>query len=102
MAEAAAEVREALGDPTLQLESHPRLLRALHRAGVDVDSTSQWELAEHEHPVIAPLLAYKKMSRLLAANGWAWLDEWIHDGRYRLEIGRAACRERVSIGGIAV
>src|SRR5699024_7670743 len=31
----------------------------------------------------APLLAYKKMSRLLAANGWAWLDEWIHDGRYR-------------------
>lgn len=83
MAEAAAEVREALGDPTLQLESHPRLLRALHRAGVDVDSTSQWELAEHEHPVIAPLLAYKKMSRLLAANGWAWLDEWIHDGRYR-------------------
>src|SRR5699024_1322089 len=47
-AEAAAAVREALGDPTLQLESDPRLLRALHPAGVDVDSTSQWELEEHD------------------------------------------------------
>ena len=83
MAAAAAEVREALGDPTLPLESHPRLLRALHRAEIDVASTSQWELMEHEHPAIEPLLRYKKMSRLLAANGWAWLDEWVHDGRYR-------------------
>ena len=83
MAAAAAEVREALGDPTLPLESHPRLLRALHRAEIDVASTSQWELMEHEHPAIEPLLRYKKMSRLLAANGWAWLDEWVHEGRYR-------------------
>lgn len=83
MVEAASAVRAALGDPTLSLESHPRLLRALHRAEIDVASTSQWELMEHDHPAIAPLLAYKKMSRLLTANGWAWLDEWVHDGRYR-------------------
>jgi DNA polymerase-1 len=83
MVEVAAEVRAALGDPTVSLDSPPKLLRALHRAGIDVSSTSQWELQEHEHPAIEPLLRYKKMSRLLTANGWAWLDEWVHEGRYR-------------------
>ena len=83
MVETGAEVREALGDPLVPLDSAPKLLRALHRAGIDVASTSQWELKEHQHPAIAPLLQYKKMSRLLTANGWTWLDEWVHEGRYR-------------------
>src|SRR5690606_19988157 len=38
---------------------------------------------EHDHPVIAPLLAYKKLMRLHTANGWAWLREWVADGRFR-------------------
>jgi DNA polymerase-1 len=79
----ADAVRFHLGDPTLHLDSHVKLLRALHRVGVNVDSTSQWELGEISHPVIAPLLAYKKLSRLLSANGWAWLAEWVRDGRFR-------------------
>jgi DNA polymerase-1 len=79
----AARVREALGDPTLSIDSPPRVLRALRTAGIRVDSTSKWELAEHDHPAIAPLLEYKSMARLLTANGWAWLDEWVHDGRFR-------------------
>ncbi len=83
MLAAAAEVRHALGDPQLSLDSPPRLLRALHRAGIDVQSTSQWELTRSEHPAIEPLLRYKKMSRLLTANGWAWIDEWVREGRYR-------------------
>ncbi|HLQ80745.1 MAG TPA: bifunctional 3'-5' exonuclease/DNA polymerase [Brachybacterium sp.] len=83
MTEAASEVRRALGDPLVPLESHPRLLRALHRAGIDVPSTSQWELQGIDHPAIDPLLRYKKMSRLLTANGWAWLDDWVREGRYR-------------------
>ena len=83
MVQVAAEVRAALGDPTVSLDSPPKLLRALHRAGIDVSSTSQWELQEHQHPAIEPLLRYKKMSRLLTANGWTWLDEWVHEGRYR-------------------
>lgn len=76
-------VRAILGDPTLNLESQPKLLRALHRAGVQVESTGRWELAQHDHAVVAPLLAYKKLSRLLSANGWAWLAEWVSDGRFR-------------------
>jgi len=83
LAAAAARVRDALGDPAVSLDSQPQLLRSLHRAGVLVRSTSRWELAEHTHPVIEPLLEYKKLARLMSANGWAWLDEWVRDGRFR-------------------
>ncbi|MBY0688668.1 bifunctional 3'-5' exonuclease/DNA polymerase [Microbacterium marinilacus] len=83
MTRLAAEVREALGDPALSIDSPPRLLRALQRAGIRVESTSKWELGEIEHPAIAPLLEYKRLARLLTANGWAWLDEWVRDGRFR-------------------
>lgn len=81
--DAGRRVRDALGDPTASLDSQPKLLRALHRAGVLAESTSRWELAEYRHPVIEPLLEYKKLSRLLWANGWSWLAEWVHDGRFR-------------------
>ena len=83
MATQANAVRFHLGDDQLHLESHVKLLRALHRVGVNVESTSQWELSEISHPVIAPLLAYKKLSRLMSANGWAWLAEWVKNGRFR-------------------
>ena len=83
LAAAGARVREALGDPLLSLDSPPKLLRALRAAGIETSSTSQWELAEHSHPALKPLLEYKKLSRLLTANGWAWLDEWVQAGRYR-------------------
>ena len=69
--------------PAASLDSQPKLLRSLHRAGILVESTSRWELAEYRHPVIEPLLEYKKLSRLLSANGWSWLAEWVHDGRFR-------------------
>ncbi|MCR2811808.1 bifunctional 3'-5' exonuclease/DNA polymerase [Microbacterium sp. zg.Y1090] len=80
---AADRVRAALGDPQLSLDSQPKLLRALHRAGIDASSTSKWELTRYEHPAIEPLLEYKRLARLLSANGWAWLDAWVHDGRFR-------------------
>ncbi len=83
MVELGDEVRAILGDPSLHLDSQPKLLRALHRVGVHVESTSRWELAEQRHPVVEPLLAYKKLSRLLSANGWAWLAEWVRDDRFR-------------------
>ncbi|WP_372494386.1 bifunctional 3'-5' exonuclease/DNA polymerase [Microbacterium enclense] len=79
----AAVVRAALDDPAASLDSQPRLLRSLHRVGLMVQSTSRWELAEHDHPAVAPLIAYKKLMRLYTANGWAWLDEWVRDDRFR-------------------
>lgn len=83
IAQLAADVRAALDDPGVALDSHPRLLRALHRAGLFVESTSRWELQRHDHPVVEPLVAYKRLMRLYTANGWAWLAEWVRDGRFR-------------------
>ncbi|MFE6733691.1 bifunctional 3'-5' exonuclease/DNA polymerase [Microbacterium sp. NPDC057650] len=83
MARLAVEVAEQLGEREVPIDSPPRLLRSLHRAGILVESTSRWELAEHEHPAVEPLLAYKKLARLHTANGWAWLREWVRDGRFR-------------------
>jgi DNA polymerase-1 len=81
----AEEVRTLLGAPGLNPDSAPDLLRALRTQGLTVDTTRQWELERLDHPVVAPLLEYKKLARLLSANGWAWLAAWVHDGRFRPE-----------------
>lgn len=83
VAELGRTVRAALNDPALSLDSQPRLLRALHRSGILVESTSRWELSRHEHPAVEPLLAYKRAMRLLTANGWAWMDAWVPGDRFR-------------------
>ena len=79
----AVRVRAELGAPTLHPDSAPELLRALHTAGVEVETTRQWELERVDHPVVEPLLEYKKLSRLLTANGWSWMAAWVRDGRFR-------------------
>jgi len=76
------EIRRELDSPLLNPDSPPDLLRALNRAGILATSTRSWELRKVQHPVIEPLLRYKKLSRLMTANGWAWLDAWISDGRF--------------------
>lgn len=78
-----ARVRDELHAPGLNPESAPDLLRALRLAGIAVDSTRSSVLQQVDHPVIAPLLQYKKLARLLAANGWHWLDTWVAGGRFR-------------------
>ncbi|QTX06077.1 bifunctional 3'-5' exonuclease/DNA polymerase [Agromyces archimandritae] len=104
MAELAAEVRTALEQPGVNLDSQADLLRALQRAGIAVATTRRWELREHEHPAIEPLIAYKKLSRLLTANGWAWLAEWVQGGRFRPEYvpGGAATGRWATNGGGAL
>jgi DNA polymerase I len=85
----AAEVRAAIGDPSLNPDSPQEVLKALRRAGLEVATTSRWELEELEHPVVAPLVAYKRLSRLHTANGWAWAQRWARAderGRMRLAI----------------
>ncbi|GAA1834891.1 bifunctional 3'-5' exonuclease/DNA polymerase [Agromyces salentinus] len=102
MEEVATVVRSELGAPALNLDSQVDVLRALRAAGVATSSTSRWELREHEHPAIEPLIAYKKLARLLSANAWTWLDEWVRDGRFRPEYvpgGTATGRWATSGGG---
>jgi len=75
------QLQTLLRAPGLNPDSQPALLTALHSAGIEVKSTRQWELEEVDHPAIAVLLQYKKLARLLSANGWSWLDTWVTDGR---------------------
>ncbi len=79
----AGEVRAALRAPDLNPDSATALLRALQTAGLPVEDTRSWTLEQYGHPVVPPLLEYKRLARLLAANGWAWLDTWVRDGRFR-------------------
>ncbi|MBX9245540.1 bifunctional 3'-5' exonuclease/DNA polymerase [Actinotalea ferrariae] len=83
LAALADEVRSALDRPGLNVDSQTDLLSALRSAGLDVASTRKGEIRRLDHPVVEPLLEYKKLARLLSANGWAWMEQWVHDGRFR-------------------
>ena len=76
-------VREALAAPGLNPDSRPELIAALHRLGMDVEDTRASTLRRLDHPGIEPLLRYKQLSQLLSTNGWAWLDQWVSNGRFR-------------------
>lgn len=79
----AAELRTALGAPGLNPDSPADLLRALRGAGLPVADTRSWTLEQLDHPAVPVLLEYRKLSRLMTANGWAWLDAWVRGGRFR-------------------
>jgi DNA polymerase-1 len=98
------ELRRLLGSPALNPDSPQDLMRALHRNGIEVKTTRQWELKESSHPAIEPLLVYKKLSRLHTANGWAWLDAWVNNGRFRPEyvVGGVVSGRWASRGGGAL
>ena len=64
-------------------DSPQDLLAAFARDGIELRSTRRWYLAGVDHPAVAPLLRYKELARLHTANGWTWLREWVHDGRFR-------------------
>jgi DNA polymerase-1 len=83
LAECADDVRRLLDAPGLNPDSRPDLLAALRRAGVDVSDTRASSLRAVDHPVVEPLLRYKSLAHLFSTNGWAWIDEWVRDGRFR-------------------
>ncbi|MFI7586490.1 bifunctional 3'-5' exonuclease/DNA polymerase [Spongisporangium articulatum] len=82
LAETIAATLEA---PRLNVDSPVELLKALHRAGIPVETTRAHELKWHEHAVVEPLLQYKELARLHVAHGWAWRDQWVRDGRFHPE-----------------
>jgi DNA polymerase-1 len=79
------EIRAAFRAPALNPDSPGELLRALTTAGLPVEDTRSWTLEQLDHPGVSPLLEYKKLSRLVQANGWAWLETWARDGRFRAQ-----------------
>lgn len=86
MAELAEEVSRAFGEGVRVRPDLPAdIVRAFGRVGISLSSTRKWELQEVDHPAVRPLLAYKSLYRLYTAHGWSWLDQWVHDGRFRPE-----------------
>lgn len=98
----ARRIRGELDEQAFNLDSQQELLKALQRAGLMATSTRAWELKKLDHPVIEPLLEYKRLARLLSANGWYWMDTWIVNGRFHPEYvpgGAATGRWGASGGG---
>ena len=88
LAELAIQIGAAFGHPPgsgFNPDSPAQVLRAFAYAGIPLKTTRSWELREVDHPAAALLLEYKELSRIHAANGWAWQDAWIADGRFRPE-----------------
>jgi DNA polymerase-1 len=104
MEELAGQIRELLRAPALNPDSPQELLRAMNQAGIAISNTRAWELTEIKHPVIEPLLAYKKIARLASATGYAWVDRWVDHGRFRPEyiVGGVVTGRWASHGGGAL
>ncbi|ORC16411.1 bifunctional 3'-5' exonuclease/DNA polymerase [Rothia nasimurium] len=110
----AARIREELGAPGLNPDSPHEVLKALQAAGHSVTSTRKWELTEWANAVphlretrwqlVRPLLDYKRLARLYTANGWNWLDTWVHNNRFHptYEVGSAATGRWGGHGGGAM
>jgi DNA polymerase-1 len=101
----AERIRDALEAPASLNPDSPRdLLKAMDLAGVGARSLRKWELERLDHPVIEPLLEYKSLYRMMTANGWAWLDAWVRDGRFRSEyvVGGVVTGRWASSGGGAL
>ncbi|NEA30309.1 bifunctional 3'-5' exonuclease/DNA polymerase [Streptomyces sp. SID13031] len=82
LTELADQISEAFGRrvrPDLPAD----VLKAFKNAGHQVSTTRKWELERIDHPAVAPLLEYKTLYRIYTANGWTWLNDWVHDGRFR-------------------
>ncbi|MCU1685070.1 MAG: hypothetical protein JWQ81_5809 [Amycolatopsis sp.] len=82
LVELAAKVSAAFGRP-VNPDSPPEVVRALSRAGIEVPAARAHLLRDIDHPAIPPLLEYKELARLYAANGWSWLADWVSDDRFR-------------------
>jgi DNA polymerase-1 len=103
LAELAAEVEAAFGRP-VNPDSPAEVLRAFARAGFELPNTRNRVIRRVDHPAVPPLLAYKDLARLHAAHGWAWLDTWVRDGRFRPEyvVGGVVSGRWASRGGGAL
>ncbi|MEV6415897.1 bifunctional 3'-5' exonuclease/DNA polymerase [Kribbella sp. NPDC051718] len=82
LTELADQISEAFGR-RVRPELPADVLKAFKQAGFQVTSTRKWELERIEHPAVAPILEYKTLYRIYTANGWSWLTDWVHDGRFR-------------------
>lgn len=95
--EGAAEARAARDAEVLRhaplgaefdLRSPGQVKSLLRSVGIEVPDTRAWRLERmrDEHPIIGPLLAWRKAERIATTYGWSWLEEHVgEDDRLRGE-----------------
>lgn len=100
----ADRITEAFDGYRFNPDSPAEVVQAFTRAGLPISSTRSWVLRRLDHPAVAPLLEYKELSRLHAANGWGWLDTWVGQGRLRPDwvVGGVVSGRWASRGGGAL
>jgi DNA polymerase-1 len=104
LTELADRIAAAFGGGRVNPDSPAEVVQAFARAGVPVASARSFLLRRIDHPAVAPLLEYKELARLHTANGWAWLDIWVRDGRFRPDwvVGGVVSGRWASRGGGAL
>jgi DNA polymerase-1 len=104
LAELADRISAAFDGREINPDNPSSVVRAFGRAGIDVASSRRWVLRQVDHPAVAPLLEYKELARLYVAHGWAWLDSWVHNGRFRPEyvVGGVVSGRWATRGGAAL
>jgi DNA polymerase I len=104
LTELAERITEAFGGRRLNPDSPADIVQAFTQAGMPISSARSGVLRRLDHPAVAPVLEYKELSRLYAANGWAWLDTWVRHGRFRPDwvVGGVVSGRWASRGGGAL
>ena len=104
LVELADRIAEAFDGRRLNPDSPTDVVQAFTRAGLPISSARSAVLRRLDHPAVTPLLEYKELSRLYAANGWSWLDTWVSDGRFRPDwvVGGVVSGRWASRGGGAL
>ncbi|EHR50078.1 DNA polymerase I family protein with 3'-5'-exonuclease and polymerase domains [Saccharomonospora marina XMU15] len=104
LAELAQRIQQAFGGRPVNPDHPGSVVRAFSHAGIEVPSTRAHVLRRIDHPAVAPLLEYKELARLHSAHGWAWLDQWVRDDRFRpvYVVGGVVSGRWASRGGAAL
>ena len=104
LTELADRIADAFGGRRVNPDSPADVVEAFSRSGVALASARAFLLRRIDHPAVAPLLEYKELARLHSANGWAWLDRWVHGGRFRPDwvVGAVVSGRWASRGGGAL
>ena len=102
--ELADRVAEAFDGRRVNPDSPTDVVQAFTRAGMSITSARSDVLRRLDHPAVPPLLEYKELARLYAANGWSWLDTWVRQGRFRPDwvVGGVVSGRWASRGGGAL
>jgi hypothetical protein len=104
LAELAAQISAAFCGRSVNPDSPAQLVKAFAADGVRLPSTRFSVLREVDHRAVPLLVEYKELARLHTTHGWAWLDTWVSDGRFKPEyvVGGVVSGRWASRGGGAL